>query len=128
MAQTHSERPLSPHLQIYKPQMTSMLSILHRMTGAALVLSLFPFLWMLGALAAGPDAWDLFIDCMSSLLGLLVLAGWSFCIIYHALNGVRHLIWDMGYLFKIENATRAGYLIFYGALALTGLLWAFILI
>ena len=119
-----SQRPLSPHLQIYKPQMTSMLSILHRMTGAALVVGLLLMVWWIAAAAYSEEAYNTFMLLASAWYGQIILAGLSFCYIYHFFNGIRHLIWDSGHLFKIENATAAGYLIFWGSVVITALLWA----
>lgn len=106
---TNSKRPLSPHLQVYRPQMTSMLSILHRATGLALMAgTLLVMVWLL-ALMAGPGPYGALQGFMASPLGLFMLAGWSFSLYYHLFNGLRHLLWDMGYLFEMTNATRAGY-------------------
>lgn len=118
------DRPLSPHLLIYKPQMTSMLSILHRATGAGLAVAMVLFTWWLAAAAYGPEAYDFFMAQAGSLIGQLVLMGLSFCFIYHFLNGIRHLVWDSGRLFKIQHAALAGYFIFWGSVVLTAALWA----
>jgi len=123
-----SDRPLSPHLLIYKPQMTSMLSILHRATGAALALGVTLLAVWVACAAYSAEAYDFFIAACTAPLGLLVLAGISYCYIYHLFNGLRHLFWDSGLLFKIENATLAGYIVFYSSLLVTGALWAVILI
>lgn len=118
------QRPLSPHLQVYKPQMTSMLSILHRMTGVALALGLVLVSAIIVSAVMGEAAYEQIMGLSKTILGQLVLAGWSFALVYHTLNGVRHLIWDTGRLFKIEDATRAGHLVFWGAVVITAGLWA----
>ena len=118
-----SKRPLSPHLQVYKPQMTSMLSILHRATGAALAIGLLLVAAILISAGIGEASYNKVLAFTSSWLGQLMLMGWSFALIFHTLNGIRHLIWDTGRLFKIEHATRAGYIVFWGAVILTAALW-----
>ncbi len=117
------ERPLSPHLQVYRPQLTSVMSILHRATGYALALGTVMLVWMLVAAAAGPDAFVHFHRFTLSLWGQLMLLGWTFALFYHMCNGMRHLFWDTGRLFKIEDAYRAGYLVWLCAFALTAALW-----
>jgi succinate dehydrogenase / fumarate reductase cytochrome b subunit len=119
------ERPLSPHLQIYKPQMTSVLSILHRATGMALVFGIVMVVWMLVSAAMGPEAYSVFRWFVNSWVGQLMLFGWSFCLFYHMSNGVRHLIWDTGRLFKMEHAYIGGYLVLASAFTMTFLLWWF---
>ena len=123
MSLEKSKRPLSPHLQVYKPQMTSMLSILHRLTGVALVFGLVLVAAILISAGIGEAAYNEVMGLSTSWLGQLVLLCFSFSLIFHTLNGVRHLIWDTGRLFKIEDATRAGYLVFWGAVILTAALW-----
>lgn len=118
-----SKRPLSPHLQIYKPQMTSMLSILHRATGVALAIGTLMLVWLLVAAAIGEEAFDVFTSFVGSPIGLFMLFGWSFALFYHMCNGMRHLIWDTGRLFKIENATRAGFIVLLASLILTISVW-----
>lgn len=116
-------RPLSPHLQVYKPQMTSMLSILHRMTGVANTIGLLFVAWWLVTSVMGEEHYDQFIDFITSPLGKLMLFGWTFSVIYHMCNGIRHLIWDTGKLLKIKDATKAGYTVVIVALILTALIW-----
>ncbi len=118
-----NERPLSPHLQVYKPQLTSMTSVLHRATGVALTVGLVMFSWWLVAAAIGPEAYDVFMNFAGSTLGKLLLFGWTLAFYYHLANGVRHLIWDTGLLFKIENAYRAGYVVLLLTALLTGMTW-----
>lgn len=118
-----AKRPLSPHLQIYKPQMTSTLSILHRATGVALAIGTLMLVWLLVAAAIGEEAFDTFTWFAGSPLGLFMLFGWSFALFYHMCNGVRHLIWDTGRLFKIENAARAGWIVIATSLILTIAVW-----
>jgi len=87
----HDKRPLSPDLQIYRPQLTSVLSISHRVTGIALsVGTLLLVSWLLAA-AAGPQAYSTVQGFMRSWLGLLVMFGWTFSLFFHLCNGIRHL-------------------------------------
>lgn len=118
-----SKRPLSPHLQVYKPQMTSVLSILHRMSGAALVLGTFMVVWWLVAAAMGEEYYNIAMNFAQSPLGTLMIFGWSVALFYHMSNGIRHLFWDMGYLFKIENAYKAGYTVLLSTAILTLAAW-----
>ena len=116
-------RPLSPHLQVYRPQITSVLSILHRATGIALsVGALYLATWVIYA-AAGPKAYALFQGFNTSILGRIVLGGWLFCAFYHLSNGIRHLFWDAGKGFELTTVTKTGYTVFAAAGLLTLLSW-----
>ena len=119
----NSKRPLSPHLQVYKPQMTSKLSILHRATGYALAIGTILVVWLLIAAATGEAAYNNVLWFTQTIIGTLMLIGWSFALFYHLCNGIRHLFWDMGYLFKIKNAYSAGYLVLFVSTMLTMALW-----
>ncbi len=118
------QRPLSPHLQVYRPQLTSVLSIFHRITGMALVGGLVLLAWWLTAAAAGPGAFGVVQAFLGSWFGLLVLFGVSFALFYHLCNGVRHLIWDSGHLLEIEAVYRSGWVMLGSAVALTVAAWA----
>ncbi|MGE4313863.1 MAG: succinate dehydrogenase, cytochrome b556 subunit [Pseudobdellovibrionaceae bacterium] len=117
------ERPLSPHLGIYRPQMTSMLSILHRITGVALSVGILMVVWLLVAAATGPEAYDDFMGFATSPFGQILLFGWTVALFYHLCNGVRHLIWDTGRLFKLKNAYAAGYVVLIATALLTAWVW-----
>ena len=117
------KRPLSPHLQVYKPQMTSVLSILHRMCGLALAVGTGMIVWLLFAAADGEEAYDHFMEFCTSPLGKLMIFGWSLAFYYHLSNGIRHLIWDTGRLFKMQNATLAGAFVLFLTAALTAYTW-----
>jgi succinate dehydrogenase / fumarate reductase, cytochrome b subunit len=104
-----SKRPMSPHLQIYKPQITSVMSILHRITGVILSVGLLMFLWFIGSLAGGPETYSTFVGFSSSFLGIIAIFGFVLALSYHLCNGVRHLAWDLGYGYKIETVTKSGY-------------------
>jgi succinate dehydrogenase / fumarate reductase cytochrome b subunit len=97
MAETKAPaaRPLSPHLQIYKPLLTMMMSIVHRITGIGLYFGTLLLAWWLIA-AAGPNGYARFETFAGSLIGRLILFGYTWALIHHMLGGVRHLIWDSG--------------------------------
>jgi succinate dehydrogenase / fumarate reductase cytochrome b subunit len=118
-----SKRPLSPHLQVYKPQLTSVLSILHRATGAALAIGTLMIVWWLMAAATNVHAYNIAADLARSPLGLFMIFGWSFCMFYHLCNGIRHLFWDAGYLFELENAYKSGYAVVIASVVLTLAAW-----
>ncbi len=120
---TKSRRPLSPHLQVYKPQMTSVLSILHRATGLALAIGTLMVAWWLIAAATSEQAYIVAQNFAASPLGTFMIFGWSVALFYHMSNGVRHMFWDMGYLFKIKNAYAAGYLVLLSTALLTASAW-----
>lgn len=102
-------RPLSPHIQIYKPQLTSVLSILHRITGVALALGTVLLVWWLAAAAAGPRDYRAMQEFMGSDLGLLLLLGWSAALFFHLANGIRHLFWDAGLGFDLNTVYQSGW-------------------
>jgi succinate dehydrogenase / fumarate reductase cytochrome b subunit len=116
-------RPLSPHLQIYKPQLTSVLSILHRITGVALALGTLLLVYWLMAAAAGPDRFAQAQDLIGSFLGRVLLFGWSFALFYHLLNGIRHLFWDAGKGFELKTVYLSGWLVVAGAGLATAIAW-----
>ena len=117
------ERPLSPHLQIYRPVMTMMMSIAHRITGAALYFgSILLVAWLLAA-AAGPDAFVRAQTFMGSPIGLLLLFGFTWALFHHALGGIRHLIWDTGQGMDAPWRERLAYGTLIGSVALTILFW-----
>jgi len=119
---TH-QRPLSPHLQVYKPQITTTMSILHRITGVVNAFGALLVAWWLVALADGGAAYAQFTAVSGSLVGKLALFAFSATLVYHLLNGLRHLSWDMGFGFEIPQVYRSGYVVLGFAVALTGLLW-----
>jgi succinate dehydrogenase / fumarate reductase, cytochrome b subunit len=117
-------RPLSPHLQVYDMlQMTSLLSIGGRITGAAWSLGLVLLVWWLVAAAAGPEAYAGVQWVLGSWIGLLALFGMSAAAWYHTLNGIRHLAWDAGYGFDIPAVYRSGRLVVVATVASTLLTW-----
>lgn len=118
-----NKRPLSPHLQIYKPQLTSILSISHRITGVALAAgTLMLSCWVIAA-GAGPAGFEGVQHFLGSPIGYFILFGWSACLFYHLSNGIRHLFWDAGYGFELSATYRSGYLVLAAAGGLTVLAW-----
>ena len=116
-------RPLSPHLQIYRPQLTSIMSISHRATGAALAAgTLLLCLWLV-ALAAGDVWYELAATVIGHPIGIFILFGYSVALVYHALNGVRHLIWDYGIALTIPGVYRSGQIVLLLTVVITTLTW-----
>ncbi|MGI9435868.1 MAG: succinate dehydrogenase, cytochrome b556 subunit [Geminicoccaceae bacterium] len=122
------ERPLSPHLQIYRWYLTMALSIAHRASGVALAFGLLLLTWWLLALAGGPEAFALVEAVKDSVIGVLVLFGYTFVLAYHLGNGIRHLVWDMGYGYEPEIARKSGIAVLVFAAVVTVLTWLIILI
>ncbi len=116
-------RPLSPHLQVYRPQLTSFTSILHRITGIGLAVGLLYLVCWLVAAASGLDAFDRLQSFNGSIIGKLLLLGWSIAFFYHLLNGIRHLAWDAGWGFELPAAYKTGYAVLVGTALLTILAW-----
>lgn len=112
-------RPLSPHLSVYKPEWTMVLSITHRITGVGLTLGAVLVCWWLLAAATNAEYFALVDGMLTSWLGLLVLAGSTLALWYHFCNGVRHLIWDAGYMLALKDAERSGRMAVGAAVALT---------
>jgi len=116
-------RPLSPHLQIYRPQITSGMSIFHRITGMALSAGLPVFVAWLVVVASGPKIYPDFMNLFHTCLGQIVLFGWTFAFFYHFLCGIRHLAWDAGYWLSIKAVYISGYITIVLALLLTATVW-----
>lgn len=116
-------RPLSPHLTIYRKQITSTMSILHRITGVGLVLGMALAVWWLLAAATSDAYFEMVDGLLTSWIGYLILFGSTWALAYHLLNGIRHLIWDAGYGFDLEDVTKSGYAVAGGSAVLTVLVW-----
>ena len=116
-------RPLSPHLQIYKWQLTSIMSIGHRASGIALSLGSFLIVIWLVTLAIGPEYFSLINTVISHWFGQFILFGFSVVLFYHMLNGVRHLSWDLGYGFDLGTVYKTGYSVLITAITLTTITW-----
>jgi succinate dehydrogenase / fumarate reductase cytochrome b subunit len=121
---THlKNRPLSPHLQIYKPMLTMMMSIVHRITGGALYVGTLLLVWWLIAAATGPNAYATVQWFMESLIGRLVLFGYTWALLHHMLGGIKHLIWDLGYGFGPAEREWLTAATLVGSVGLTIVLW-----
>lgn len=122
-----TQRPLSPHLQIYKWQVQMMTSIVHRITGVALAAGTLLVVAGLVHLAAGEESYSHFKAVAGSPAGLALLFGWSWALFYHLCNGIRHLLQDAGFGFEIPQFLRSSWLSIAGSILLTVLVWAYVL-
>ena len=116
-----AKRPLSPHLTIYQPQLTSVLSILHRITGIALLLAVILIVIWFGAVALGPYYFNPIERVFDHILVRLILVSATWAIWYHTCTGVRHLIWDAGYLLEIKWINPTAYVVLFSSFSLTAL-------
>lgn len=123
-----AQRPLSPHLQIYRWYFTMALSIAHRVTGIGLALGLILLTWWLMALASGPDAYRTIQALIDSWLGALVLFLYTPVLFYHMGNGVRHLVWDFGHGLDVPAAKRSGVAVLVFAGVMTVLTWTVVIV
>ena len=114
-----SQRPLSPHLGVYKFMYTMSLSILHRITGCAAAVGFLLFVWWLMALASGPAAYASAMNALATPFAKLLLVGFTFSFIYHFCNGIRHLVWDTGRGLERAQARRSGLVVTIASLLLT---------
>ena len=119
-----AERPMSPHLQVYSFPVNMMMSILHRITGAALYFGSLLLAWWLVAAASGPDYFAFVNGIFGSALGRLVLLGYTFALILHALGGIRHFIWDTGRGYDLGTIDKMCWGSLFVAIVLTLALWA----
>jgi succinate dehydrogenase / fumarate reductase cytochrome b subunit len=122
-ADMRGNRPLSPHLQIYKPILTMVMSILHRITGAALYFGTILLAWWLIAAAAGPSYFDFVNGIYGSFIGRLILFGFTWALVHHMLGGLRHFIWDMGAGFGKDAREWLAKATIIGSVSLTLILW-----
>lgn len=120
---SNRDRPLSPHLSIYRWPITMTTSILHRATGMALSVGLLVLtVWLFDA-ATGAEAYAAFVSYMDTLVGRILLIGWSFAFFFHLSNGIRHLVWDTGRGFEIATANASAWFVLILAATLTVLFW-----
>jgi succinate dehydrogenase / fumarate reductase cytochrome b subunit len=120
---TSDPRPLSPHLQVYRWQLTSVLSILHRASGVALTLGAVLLVWWLVAAADGPGPYGRAQAFLGSWIGLVLLFLWSVALYYHLCNGLRHLWWDTGRGLELPAVYRGGWAVLAGTAVLTAVTW-----
>src|SRR3954471_11808379 len=117
------DRPLSPHLQVYRPQLTTILSITHRATGVALAGGTLLLAWWLIAAATGPEQFATVQAVIGSWIGRLLLLGWTAALFFHLANGIRHLFWDAGLGFDLKTTYRSGWLVLIATVVLTVVTW-----
>lgn len=122
------DRPLSPHLQVYRPQLTSVLSITHRATGVFLSIgSVLLAVWLISA-AVGDEAFECVNGVAGAWYGQLLLLGWSYALFYHLCNGIRHLFWDAGLGLEIKTSYASGYAVLAVSVLLTAAVWIGVLL
>lgn len=119
----NNDRPLSPHLSIYRWPVTMVTSILHRATGVAMAVGFLVLVGWLFDAASGPEVYDKFLGVMSTTIGCVLLVGWSFAFFYHLANGIRHLVWDTGRGLEKEQATASSWFVIAASIVLTAVFW-----
>ena len=122
-----TQRPLSPHMGIYKWQVQMVTSIVHRATGIALSVGTLLVLWGVLSLASGEDSYNQFKTCIGSPIGMILLFGWTWALFYHLCNGIRHLFQDGGMGYAIPQFIRSSWLSIIGSVVLTIIVWAYVL-
>ena len=120
-----SKNPLSPHLQIYRWHISSLLSITHRISGVINLLALILIFFWLIFLSLGENNYQSFLLIINSFIGKFILVGFTWSMIFHLLSGIRHLVWDLGYGFEIKTANITGVIVIISSLALTIIFWLF---
>ena len=118
-----SGRPLSPHLQVYSPQINMVMSIVHRITGAALYFGTLLLAWWLIAAATGPEHFELASGFFGSIIGRLILLGYTWALLHHMFGGIRHFIWDTGRGFELGTVDFLCWLSLIASLGLTVVIW-----
>ena len=120
-----SNNPLSPHLQIYRWHISSLLSITHRIAGVINLLALILIFFWLTALSFGENSYELFLLIINSFFGKFILIGFTWSMNFHLLSGIRHLVWDLGYGFEIKTANISGIIVIITSLVGTVIFWLF---
>ena len=120
-----SKNPTSPHLQIYRWEISSLLSITHRISGVINLLAVILIFFWLIVLSFGESNYELFLLIINSFFGKFILIGFTWSMSFHLLSGLRHLIWDLGYGFEIQTANISGIIVIISSLALTIIFWLF---
>ena len=118
-----SKNPLSPHLQIYRWHISSLLSITHRISGVINLLALILIFFWLIALSLGENNYESFLLVINSFFGKFILIGFTWSMCFHILSGIRHLVWDLGYGFEIKTANISGIIVIISSLVLTIIFW-----
>ena len=122
---TDNQNPLSPHLQIYRWHISSLLSITHRISGVINLLALILIFFWLIFLSLGENNYQSFLLIINSFIGKFILIGFTWSMSFHLLSGIRHLVWDLGYGFEIKTANITGIIVIISSLALTIIFWLF---
>jgi succinate dehydrogenase / fumarate reductase cytochrome b subunit len=122
-ARPTAARPLSPHLQVFRPIITMVMSILHRITGAALYVGTLLLAWWLVAAASGPEAFATASGFFGSWFGQIILFGYTWALVHHGIGGIRHFVWDLGYGFGPEARNWMAKATIIGSVAVTLILW-----
>ena len=120
-----SNNPLSPHLQIYRWHISSLLSITHRIAGVINLLALILIFFWLVVLSLGENNYELFLSIINSFFGKSILIGFTWSMSFHLLSGIRHLVWDLGYGFEIKTANISGTIVIITSLVVTVMFWLF---
>ena len=120
---TDNQNPLSPHLQIYRWHISSLLSITHRISGVINLFSLILIFFWLLVLSFGENNYESFLLVINSFIGKFFLIGFTWSMSFHLLSGIRHLIWDFGYGFEIKTANISGIIVIISSLILTVIFW-----
>ena len=120
-----SNNPLSPHLQIYRWHISSLLSITHRISGVINLLALILIFFWLLTFSFGENNYELFLTKINGFFGKFILIGFTWSMSFHLLSGIRHLFWDLGYGFEIKTANVSGIIVIIFSLALTIIFWLF---
>jgi len=120
-----SKNPLSPHLQIYRWHISSLLSITHRISGIINLIALILIFFWLIVLSFGESNYELFLLTINSFFGKFILIGFIWSMSFHLLSGIRHLAWDLGYGFEIKTANISGIIVIISSLVLTIIFWLF---
>ncbi|MBP1858492.1 succinate dehydrogenase, cytochrome b556 subunit [Rhizobium herbae] len=123
MTNVTKSRPLSPHLQIYKLIPTMAMSIVHRITGGALYFGTILVAWWLIAAASGPEYYDWAMWAFGTIIGQLILFGYTWALVHHLFGGLRHFVWDLGYGYEKHFATKLAIANLIGSVAVTLLIW-----
>ena len=120
-----SNNPLSPHLQIYRWHVSSLISITHRISGVINLLALILIFFWLLFLSLGESNYELFLESINSFFGKFILIGFTWSMSFHLLSGIRHLVWDLGYGYEIKTANISGIIVIISSLILTIIFWLF---
>ena len=120
---TNHDRPLSPHLSVYRWPVTMVTSILHRATGIGMAVGFIVLVGWLFDAASGPEVYAMFLGAIDSTIGKLLLIGWSWAFFYHLGNGIRHLVWDSGRGFEKSQANASAWIVIVASVVLTAAFW-----